>query len=272
MDFDVLFTSSGLLSLLTLTALEIVLGIDNIIFISILADRLPEKEQPKARSIGITLALFVRIALLFGISWLANLTNTLFTLLDHDFSGRDLVLLAGGLFLLYKSTTEIHEKLEGAEETVAESKRRLSMRSAIIQIVLIDIVFSFDSILTAVGMTNQVVIMIVAVVIALIIMLLFSGSIASFVNKRPTIKMLALAFLVMIGGLLVAEAFGASVPKGYVYFSMAFALGVEVLNLRMAKKSGKPVRLHSQYRKAEEDDEEKHSAIGAKDKDAIEIK
>ncbi len=271
MDFDVLFTSSGLLSLLTLTALEIVLGIDNIIFISILADRLPEKEQPRARSIGITLALFVRIALLFGISWLANLTNTLFTLLNHDFSGRDLVLLAGGLFLLYKSTTEIHEKLEGAEESVAESKRRLSLRSAIIQIILIDIVFSFDSILTAVGMTNQVVIMIVAVVIALIIMLLFSGAIAGFVNKRPTIKMLALAFLVMIGGLLVAEAFGASVPKGYVYFSMAFALGVEVLNLRMAKKSGKPVRLHSQYRRTD-DDEEKHSAIGAKDKDAIEMK
>lgn len=265
-----MFTAQGLVSLLTLTALEIVLGIDNIIFISILADRLPGEQQKKARSIGIILALFVRIALLFGISWLASLKEPLFSLFDHGFSGRDLILLAGGLFLLYKSTTEIHDKLEGEEESVSESRRRLSLRSAIIQIVLIDIVFSFDSILTAVGLVDQVVIMIVAVVIALIVMLLFSGTIASFVNKRPTIKMLALSFLVMIGVLLVAESFGAHVPKGYVYFSMAFALGVEVLNLRMAKKSGKPVRLHSQYRQTEHN-AEADSPSSKLDKDPVTI-
>ncbi len=260
MDIDILFTTQGLISLLTLTALEIVLGIDNIIFISILADRLPLEQQKKARSIGIILALFVRIALLFAISWLVSLKASLFVLPDWGLglseealgiSGRDLILFLGGLFLLYKSTAEIHEKLEGAEETEAESKRRMSLQSAIIQIVLIDIVFSFDSILTAIGLVEQVVIMVVAVVIALIIMLVFSGKISDFVNQRPTIKMLALAFLVMIGVLLVAEAFDSHVPKGYVYFAMVFALGVEVLNLKMAKK-GQPVRLHSPYHRPED--------------------
>ncbi|MDJ1484810.1 TerC family protein [Cytophagaceae bacterium YF14B1] len=271
MNFEVLFTTEGLVSLLTLTALEIVLGIDNIIFISILADRLPREEQKKARSTGIILALFVRIALLFGISWLVSLKDPIITLVGHGFSGRDLILLSGGLFLLYKSTTEIHEKLEGEEETVSDSKRRLSLASAIVQIVLIDIVFSFDSILTAVGLVDQVIIMVTAVVIALIIMLIFSGAIADFVNKRPTIKMLALSFLVMIGVLLVAESFGAHVPKGYVYFSMAFALGVEILNLRMAKKSGRPVRLHSPYRQTAQEEEDSRE-IPKKGKDPIEAK
>ncbi len=268
MNFDVLLTTEGLVSLLTLTALEIVLGIDNIIFISILADRLPHEQQKRARSVGIILALFVRIALLFAISWLVSLKEPLFTLFDHGFSGRDLILLAGGLFLLYKSTTEIHDKLEGEEESITQSRRRITMQAAIIQIVLIDIVFSFDSILTAVGLVDQVIIMIIAVVIALVIMLLFSGAIARFVNKRPTIKMLALSFLVMIGVLLVAESFGAHVPKGYVYFSMAFALGVEVLNLRMAKKTGKSVRLHSPYRQSE-DNTDAQSPINKLDKDTV---
>lgn len=271
MDFEVLFTTAGFISLLTLTALEIILGIDNIIFISILADRLPREQQKRARSVGIILALFVRIALLFGISWLVSLKKPLFELLDHGFSGRDLILLAGGLFLLYKSTTEIHGKLEGEEESVSESKRRMTLRAAIIQIVLIDIVFSFDSILTAVGLVDQVIIMIVAVVIALVVMLVFSGKISDFVNRRPTIKMLALSFLVMIGALLVAEGFGAHVPKGYIYFSMAFALGVEVLNLRMAKKSGKPVRLHSQYRVPEEDEKQDAAKTGRQDLDKLTV-
>ncbi|MCU0355760.1 MAG: TerC family protein, partial [Cytophagales bacterium] len=176
------------------------------------------------------------------------------------------------LFLLYKSTTEIHDKLEGEEETVADSRRRLTMRAAIIQIVLIDIVFSFDSILTAVGLVDQVIIMIIAVVIALVIMLLFSGAIANFVNKRPTIKMLALSFLVMIGVLLIAESFGVHVPKGYVYFSMAFALGVEALNLRMARKSGRPVRLHSPYRQTKEGEGNSEPEVKQHDKDPAMVK
>lgn len=258
MNFEVLLTTEGIVSLLTLTALEIILGIDNIIFISILADRLPQEQQKRARSIGIILALFVRIALLFAISWLASLRQPLIHVFGQGFSGRDIILLLGGLFLLYKSVVEIHNKLEGEEESVSDSKRRLSMQSAIVQIVLIDIVFSFDSILTAVGLVDQVVIMIVAVVIALMVMLAFSGAISNFVNKHPTIKMLALSFLVMIGVLLVAEGFGAHVPKGYVYFSMAFALGVEMLNMRMVKK-GRPVRLHSQYRADGDDEKNPHS-------------
>jgi len=275
MDFEVLLTTEGLVSLLTLTALEIVLGIDNIIFISILADRLPPEQQRTARSVGILLALGVRVALLFAISWLVSMKEPVFHLFDHGFSGRDLILLAGGLFLLYKSTTEIHNKLEGSEETATDSRRRLTMQAAIIQIVLIDIVFSFDSILTAVGLVDHVIIMIIAVVIALVVMLVFAGAIANFVNKRPTIKMLALSFLVMIGVLLVAEAFGAHVPKGYVYFSMAFALGVEMLNLRMARKSGNPVRLHSPYRQPDEENEnpdDQTDSVKKTDKDPAVLK
>ncbi len=244
-DFAPLLTAEGLISLLTLSVLEIVLGIDNIIFISILADRLPKEEQQRARTIGIALALLVRIALLTGIAWLASLTSDLFTVFGMGFSGRDVILFLGGLFLLYKATTEIHNKLEGHEEEANPGARRLTLRTAVIQIILIDIVFSFDSILTAVGLVDEIIIMIIAVVIALTVMLIFAGSIAGYINKHPTIKMLALAFLVMIGVLLVAEAFEFHVPKGYVYFSMAFSLGVEMLNLRMNK--GKPVRLKTPY-------------------------
>jgi predicted tellurium resistance membrane protein TerC len=236
-NFADLFTAEGLISLLTLSVLEIVLGIDNIIFISILADRLPKEEQQRARSIGIALALLVRIALLTGIAWLASLTSDLFTVFGMGFSGRDVILFMGGLFLLYKATTEIHNKLEGEEEDVNPGARRLTLRTAVIQIILIDIVFSFDSILTAVGLVDEIIIMIVAVIIALTVMLIFAGKISGFINQHPTIKMLALSFLVMIGVLLVAEAFEFHVPKGYVYFSMAFSLGVEMLNLRMKKAS-----------------------------------
>lgn len=256
-DFSPLLTAEGLISLLTLSMLEIVLGIDNIIFISILADRLPKEEQQRARNIGIALALLVRIALLMGIAWLASLTGNLFTVFNMGFSGRDIILFLGGLFLLYKATTEIHNKLEGEEEDASPGARRLTMRTAIIQIILIDIVFSFDSILTAVGLVDEIIIMVIAVIIALTVMLIFAGKIAGYINNHPTIKMLALAFLVMIGVLLIAEAFEFHVPKGYVYFSMAFSLGVEMLNLRM--KKGKPVRLKTPYEEGAEIEEKNNN-------------
>jgi predicted tellurium resistance membrane protein TerC len=237
-----------------------VLGIDNIIFISILADRLPKDQQQKARTTGIALALLVRIVLLMGIAWLASLTElTCLPSFGMGFSGRDVILFIGGLFLLYKATTEIHNKLEGEEEDLSPTARRLNFRSAVIQIILIDIVFSFDSILTAVGLVDEIIIMIIAVVIALTVMLIFAGKISGYINNHPTIKMLALAFLVMIGVLLVAEAFEFHVPKGYVYFSMAFSLGVEMLNLRMSK--GKPVRLKTPYQEGAEI-EEKNNGTG----------
>ena len=261
LDFSPIFTAEGAISLLTLSLLEIVLGIDNIIFISILADRLPKEQQKSARTTGIALALLVRIALLFGIAWIASLKEPLFYVMGMGFSGRDIILFAGGLFLLYKATTEIHNKLEGEVESITESRKRLNFRSAVIQIILIDIVFSFDSILTAVGLVDEIVIMVVAVIIALTVMLIFAGKIAGFINNHPTIKMLALAFLVMIGVLLVAEAFHFHVPKGYVYFSMAFSLGVEMLNLRVNKKS-KPVQLKTPYREAEEIESRENGSTG----------
>ncbi len=255
-DISPLLTAEGLISLLTLSLLEIVLGIDNIIFISILADRLPRDQQKSARTTGIALALLVRIALLFGIAWIVSLKEPLFYVLERGFSGRDIILFAGGLFLLYKATTEIHNKLEGEVETEHQAGKGLSFRGAVIQIILIDIVFSFDSILTAVGLVDEILIMVIAVIIALTVMLIFAGKIAGFINNHPTIKMLALSFLVMIGVLLVAEAFHFSVPKGYIYFSMAFSLGVEMLNLRMAR--GKPVKLKTPYREAEEIEKNGH--------------
>ncbi len=221
-------TVDGLISLLTLTILEIVLGIDNIIFISIIADKLPAEEQGKARSLGIGLALLVRIALLFGITWIVGLKADLFTLFNVGFSGRDLILLFGGLFLMAKSTSEIHAKIEGEEEHGPKSKAT-SLTSAIIQIVLIDIIFSFDSILTAVGLVKEVEIMIVAVIISLGVMLIFIKSVSDFINKNPTLKMLALSFLIMIGLLLVGEALdmhaSPSVPR-------AFSLRFTVLGLK----------------------------------------
>lgn len=243
-----LLTPQTLISLLTLTLLEVVLGIDNIIFISIQAGKLPRHEQGRARKIGLIIALFVRIGLLFGISWIVGLKSDLFDLFGMGFSGRDLILLSGGLFLIYKSTHEIHEKLEG-EEISPDIKggTGATVSAVIVQIILLDIVFSFDSILTAVGLAREVAVMILAVILAMGIMLLFSEKIANFVNDHPTIKMLALSFLLMIGTMLVAEALEFEVPKGYVYFAMAFSLVVELLNMRSTRKK-KPVELRDQYK------------------------
>ena len=229
-----LLTTEALISLATLTFLEIILGIDNIIFISIVSDRLPKEQQGKGRTIGLALALLMRIGLLLGISWMVSATEPLFTLFEHEVSVRDLILILGGLFLLVKSTTEIHTKIEG-EEHESGAGKALTMSAAILQIVLLDMVFSFDSILTAVGLTDHIPIMIAAVIISMIIMLIFAKKVSEFVNRNPTVKMLALSFLLMIGMLLILDGFHVHVPKGYVYFSIAFSLFVEVLNMRMRK-------------------------------------
>lgn len=234
-NFQELFSIASLISLLTLSVLEIVLGIDNIIFISIVAGKLPRALQPKARAIGLMLALIMRVILLFSISWIANMKEPLFTISDFAVSGRDLILFAGGVFLLYKTTMEIHSKIEGHEEDEF-SVKKVTMKAVIFQIVLIDIVFSFDSILTAVGLVSNVLIMILAVIIAMIIMIVFSGRVSDFINRNPTIKMLALAFLLMIGMILVLDAFHQHVDKKFIYVSMAFSLLVESLNIRMRKK------------------------------------
>lgn len=240
------------ISLVTLTLLEIVLGIDNIVFISILAGKLPQEQQKKARQLGLMLALGTRILLLCGLAWMVQLTKPLFTLplfgYDWGLSGRDLILLIGGLFLLYKSTHEIHEKLEGDD---GKKTRRVapSFSSVIVQILLLDIVFSLDSVITAVGMAKHLPVMIVAVILAVGFMLLLGGKISAFVEKHPTIKMLALSFLLLIGVALVAESFHREIPKGYIYFAMAFSVAVEMLNLKMrAKKKPAPVELHQPYR------------------------
>lgn len=230
-------------ALLTLTVLEIVLGIDNIIFISILADRLPPQLRDRARLVGLSLAMIMRILLLLSINWIANLTDPWFTILGHDFSGRDLILLGGGLFLIYKATSEIHGKLEG-EEHEASSGKAASFTSVIIQILLLDIVFSLDSVITAVGLVDDVEVMIAAVVIAVGVMLFASGPLSKFVSAHPTVKMLALTFLLLIGFSLVAEGWHFHIPKGYIYSAMAFSVLVEVLNLRLRGKSEKPVQLH----------------------------
>jgi predicted tellurium resistance membrane protein TerC len=238
------------ISLLTLTALEIVLGIDNIIFISILAGKLPKDQQKKARQTGLMLALVTRILLLCSITWVMSLTKVLFVLpiMNVDVTGKSLILLVGGLFLIGKSVMEIHEKLEGEDGAATSGgKKAASFQSTIIQILLLDIVFSLDSVITAVGMANQLWVMIAAVIIALGVMLAFAGSISDFVNRHPTLKMLALSFLILIGVMLVGESLGQHIPKGYIYFSMAFAFGVEMLNLKMRAKS-KPVELHQPYR------------------------
>lgn len=237
-----LLTVDGLVSFLSLTLMEIVLGVDNIIFISILTARLPPEHQAKARTIGISLAIVIRIGLLFAISWLIGLSEPLFSLFELDITTRDLILMAGGLFLIYKSTTEIHEKLEGHEEQKKDIKY-LTMQAAIFQIVLLDIVFSFDSILTAIGLVDNIWIMVAAVVISMGIMLLSAKKISDFVNEHPTVKMLALSFLLMIGVLLIADGFHVHVPKGYVYFAIFFSLLVEFLNLKMKKNKQKPVQL-----------------------------
>ncbi|HEX7862343.1 MAG TPA: TerC family protein [Verrucomicrobiae bacterium] len=230
---------------LTLTILEIVLGIDNVVFISILAAKLPQHQQAKARQLGLTLALVTRILLLLTISWIVNLTKPLFHVMEHPVAGRDLILGLGGLFLIWKATHEIHNKLEG-EEGHASARVAPTFASVIIQILLLDVVFSLDSVITAVGMVKQVPVMIAAVVIAVGFMLVFAGAISAFIERHPTVKMLALSFLILIGVTLVAESFHREIPKGYIYFSMAFAVGVEILNINLRKKS-KPVHLHDAY-------------------------
>jgi predicted tellurium resistance membrane protein TerC len=241
---DFLFDPQIWISLLTLTGLEIVLGIDNVIFISILAGKLPRAQQAKGRQTGLALALITRIALLCSIAWLAQLTTPLFSVYGHGVSGRDLILLAGGLFLLGKSTMEIHEKLEGAEDTPSGGGTA-RFGAVVVQIMLLDIVFSLDSVITAVGMAQQLWVMIAAVVLAMGVMLFCAGSISDFVHRHPTLKMLALSFLLLIGVALVAESMHQPIPKGYLYFSMAFAFGVEMLNLRLrAKTAATPVELH----------------------------
>jgi predicted tellurium resistance membrane protein TerC len=232
-----------LVGLVTLTALELVLGIDNIIFIAILASRLPKEEQARARSLGLTGALVTRILFLLSISWIMRLERDLFRIGENGFSGRDLILILGGLFLIGKATYEIHGKLEGAHEERRTTKTKATLLAVVAQIMVVDIVFSIDSVITAVGMVQQVWVMIVANVLALGVMLGAAGPISAFVDRHPTIKILALAFLVMIGGNLFVEGFGYHIPKGYTYFAMAFAIGVEMLNLRLRKQS-EPVQLH----------------------------
>ena len=222
------------IALVTLTSMEIVLGIDNIIFISILAGKLPPHQQGRARVIGLALAMLTRIGLLLSITWIMRLTSPLFSLLGREISGRDLILLAGGLFLLYKSTHEIHEKLEGDPEKPA-ARGANSFLGVIFTIMVLDIVFSIDSVVTAVGMTNRVPVMVAAIVLAVLVMMLSSGPISDFVHRHPTIKMLALSFLLLIGVMLVAEGFGQHINKGYIYFAMAFSVFVEMLNLRVRR-------------------------------------
>lgn len=230
----------------TLTALELVLGIDNIIFISILVDKLAKEKQELARRIGLFLAMFMRIALLLLLSWIVGLTEPVLTLFGFDISGRDLILISGGLFLIWKSTGEVHQLLEG--ETGEASGRVTSSFTAVIaQIMVIDLVFSLDSIITAVGMVSEVAVMIAAVIASVGLMMMFAGAIGRFVSDHPTIKMLALSFLVVVGVVLIADGFGHHVPKGYIYFAMAFSVGVEMLNIRMRKKAVKPVELHEPY-------------------------
>jgi len=232
--------------LATLTLLEIVLGIDNVIFISILAGRLPREQQGRARYIGLLLAMVMRIGLLFSLSWIIRLTAPLFTVLGQEISGRDLVLLIGGLFLLAKSTHEIHERLEGEGEE-GSTRTAPSLRSVLIQIMLLDIVFSLDSVITAVGMVDELGVMVTAVVVAVAFMMFFAGPISTFVDRHPTVKMLALSFLILIGVSLIAESFEQHIPKGYIYFAMAFSVLVEMLNLRARKGKADVVKLRQAY-------------------------
>ncbi len=245
MDFSILLTGVGIFDLTVLTLLEIVLGIDNIIFISIITDKLANKDQRKARLLGLSLALVIRLLLLSVVSWIMGMTEPLFTVYGKEFTGQSLVLLAGGLFLIYKSTVEMHSSVKGHEGEEGKTKSKLS--GVILQIILVDIVFSFDSIITAIGMTNDIrreahgdplIIIYASVVLAMIVMLIFAKPISDFINNRPTIKMIALGFLVTIGVLLIADAFGQHIPKGYIYFAMVYALLVEFLNIRMRKNKG----------------------------------
>jgi len=234
------------LALVTLTALEIVLGIDNIIFISILTGKLPEFQRPKAQKIGLALAMITRLLLLFSLTWIMRLTEPFFSILGHAVSGRDIILIVGGLFLLAKSTMEIHDKLEGEEHHTSEGKSGATFKSVVIQIMFLDIVFSLDSVITAVGMASQLAVMATAVVLSVGVMLFFAGTVSAFVDRHPTIKVLALSFLLLIGVSLIADGLSFHIPKGYIYFAMAFSVFVEMINLKARKSSGKPVKLRQQ--------------------------
>jgi predicted tellurium resistance membrane protein TerC len=241
---DALFTSDNAIALLTLTALEVVLGVDNVIFISILAGKLRPDQQARARRVGLMAAMVMRILLLFSLAWIVRLTAPLFSVLGQEISGRDLILLGGGLFLIAKATIEIHEKLEGVE---GERSARVapSFGAVILQIMVLDIVFSLDSVITAVGMADAIAVMVIAVVLAVGIMMLSAASISEFVQRHPTVKVLALSFLLLIGMSLVGEGLGQHIPKGYIYFAMGFSVFVEMINLRLRKAS--PVQLHDRY-------------------------
>ena len=234
---DLLTVENGI-ALLTLTALEIVLGIDNIVFLTIVVGKLPDEQRAKARQIGLVLAMGMRIVLLLAIGWVMGLTKELFSAFGHSVTGKDLIMLVGGLFLIGKATHEIHQKIEGAE--VAELKARAvpTFRAAIVQVVLLDIVFSLDSVITAVGMAKEIVVMVIAVVAAVGVMLVYAGRISTFVERHPTLKVLALAFLLLIGVMLVAEGCGKEIEKGYIYFALGFSLAVEMLNIRISRKKG----------------------------------
>jgi predicted tellurium resistance membrane protein TerC len=242
MNLEIFTQPDTLISLLTLTAMEIVLGIDNIVFISILTGRLPVAQQPMARRVGLGLALVMRLGLLLAISWVMSLTNPLFSVLGKEFSGRHLILLGGGLFLIGKATHEIHSKLEGGPEDASRAAAT-SLGWILLQIVVLDLVFSLDSVITAVGMVDEISVMVVAMVVAVGVMLTFAGAVCNFVHRHPTMKILALSFLLLIGVMLVAESLGQHIAKGTIYFAMAFSLAVEIMNLRLRKNSA-PVSLH----------------------------
>ena len=239
---DWLTNPEAWIALVTLTALEIVLGIDNIIFISILVNRLPEHQRAKGRFFGLGLAILTRIALLLSITWVMRLTTPFFAIMGRDISGRDLILIGGGIFLLWKSTMEIHDSLEG-EDVQGRTGAAAGFITTLVQIALLDIIFSLDSVITAVGLANDVAVMILAIMAAVVVMMFSSRSIGEFVDRHPTIKVLALSFLVMIGVTLIAEGMGLHIPKGYIYFAMAFSVTVEMLNIRMRKKAAHPVKL-----------------------------
>lgn len=240
------FTSpEAWIALATLTALEIVLGIDNIIFISILVGRLPKHQREFGRRVGISLAMLTRLGLLFSIAWVMGLKETWFTILGQEISGRDFILIGGGLFLLFKSTHEIHNSLEGVEDST-EVPAVAGLASVLVQIAILDIVFSLDSVITAVGLVEHVSIMAIAIILAVVVMLLAAKPIGDFVDRHPTIKILALSFLILVGVTLIVEGFDVHVPKGYIYFAMAFSVSVEMLNIRMRKKAAVPIKLHKQ--------------------------
>ncbi|MFI2812147.1 MULTISPECIES: TerC family protein [Microbulbifer] len=244
--FEWMASPEAWVALATLAALEIVLGIDNIIFISILVGRLPEHQREPARFIGLTLAMVTRLALLFSIVWIMGLVEPWFSVLGHEISGRDIILVGGGLFLLFKAVHEIHHSLEGVEGS-SDARVVSSFGMVLVQIAILDIVFSLDSVITAVGLVDQISIMAIAIILAVIVMLVAAKPIGDFVERHPTVKMLALSFLILVGFTLMLEGFDVHVPKGYIYFAMAFSVAVEMLNLRLRKKQGKPVELHKPY-------------------------